>query len=220
MPLGLLGKKIGMTRIYTEEGDAIPVTVVEDRGNTVVQVKTADKDGYDAAQVGFDDQKPQRVNQPDTGHFKKAGAGVKKQLREFRAEEGEEIPEPGSEIGIDIFQEGQYIDVIGTTKGKGFQGVYKRYGFGGSPQSHGSMMHRRTGGIGGGATPGRVWKNTKMPGREGGRRRTVQNLQVVKVRAEDGVLLISGAVPGSKGGYVVIRPAKKKSAPEAKSQES
>ncbi len=209
MSLGLIGKKIGMTRVFDEDGTAIPVTVIDVSDNVVVQERTEDKDGYRAVQVAYDDQKERRLSKPENGHFKKHDAKPKKVVREFRLDDGETIPEDGFP-GIDIFEEGQWVDVIGTSKGKGFQGVYKRWGFGGLPQSHGSMMHRRTGGIGAGTTPGRVWKNKAMPGRHGGYRKTVQNLKVVQKRLDDQVLLISGAVPGSKGGYVVIRPAVKK----------
>ena len=213
MSIGLLGKKIGMTRIYNEDGAMVPVTVVEVSDNTVLQVRNSETDGYTAVQVGYDGQKEQRVNQPELGHFKKAGSEPKRFIKEFRTEEGEEAPEVGSKLGVDLFEAGQFVDVVGTSKGKGFQGVYKRYGFGGLKQTHGSMMHRRTGAIGAGSTPGRVWKNTKMPGRQGTDRITIQNLKVVEARPDDNVLLISGAIPGAKGGYVVIRPAVKKSKP-------
>lgn len=210
MSIGLLGKKIGMTRIYDEDGAMVPVTVVEVSDNTVLQVRNSETDGYNAVQVGYDGQKEQRVNQPELGHFKKAGSEAKRFIKEFRTAEGEAPPEVGSKLGVDLFEAGQLVDIIGTSKGKGFQGVYKRYGFGGLKQTHGSMMHRRTGAIGAGSTPGRVWKNTKMPGRQGTDRITIQNLRVVEARPEDNVLLISGAIPGAKGGYVVIRPAIKK----------
>jgi len=216
MSIGLLGKKIGMTRIYNEDGAMVPVTVVDVSENTVLQVRDSETDGYTAVQVGYDTQKEQRVNQPELGHFKKAGSEPKRHIREFRTKDGDEIPEVGSKIGVDIFEAGQYVDVIGTSKGKGFQGVYKRYNFGGLKETHGSMMHRRTGAIGAGSTPGRVWKNTKMPGRQGTDRVTIQNLQVVEARPDDNVILISGAIPGAKGGYIFIRPAIKKSKPKGK----
>lgn len=213
MSIGLLGKKIGMTHVYLEDGSAQPVTVVDVSGNVVLQEKGAETDGYRAVQVGFDDQKASRSTMPRLGHFRRAGSSAKRLVREFRVDEGEEVPAPGSALEADRFAEGQWVDVIGVSKGKGFQGVMKRYGFGGLRQTHGSMMHRRTGAVGAGSTPGRVWKNQKMPGRHGGFRRTVQNLRVVQVRPEDGVVLVSGAVPGAKGSYVMIRPAKKKGAP-------
>jgi large subunit ribosomal protein L3 len=211
MSLGLLGKKLGMTRLFDEQaGSMIPVTVIDVSGNTILQTKTPEKDGYTAVQVGFGDQKEQRVSKPDLGRFKKAGSTPKRFVQEFRFETGAAVPE--AHTGLETFTAGQWVDVIGATKGKGFQGAMKRYGFGGLKQSHGSMMHRRTGSIGAGSTPGRVWKNQQMPGHMGTVRRTVQNLKVVAVRPEDGVILVSGAVPGTKGSYVTVRAAKKKSA--------
>ncbi len=214
MSLGLIGKKLGMTRVYQEDGSAVPVTVVDVSGNQILQRKTSEKDGYSAVQVGFDDQKIDRLNKPKQGHYKAHGGEPKKRIREFRCENDEALPgEDVKDLGATLFQDGQWVDVIGTTKGKGFQGVMKRYGFHGSPMTHGSMMHRRPGAVGCGTTPGRIWKGRKMPGRHGNYRRTVQNLKVVAVREEDNVLLISGALPGAKGGYVMIRPAKKKPLP-------
>jgi large subunit ribosomal protein L3 len=211
MSLGLLGKKIGMTRLFDQQaGTMIPVTVIDVSGNTILQTKTPETDGYSAVQVGFGDQKEQRVSKPDLGRFKKAGSSPKRFIQEFRFEAGTALPE--AHTGMETFVAGQWVDVIGNTKGKGFQGAMKRYGFGGLKQSHGSMMHRRTGSIGAGSTPGRVWKNQQMPGHMGTNRTTVQNLKVVAVRPEDGVILVSGAVPGTKGSYVTVRPAKKKTA--------
>lgn len=211
MSLGLLGKKIGMTRVFDKEaGSMIPVNVIDVSGNVILQRKTAESDGYTAVQVGYGEQKEQRVNQPALGHFKKNGATPKRFVREFRLEDDEEIPE--EHPGAELFEAGQYVDVIGTTKGKGFQGAVKRWGFGGLKQTHGSMMHRRTGAIAAGSSPGRVWKNQKMPGHHGCYRRTVQNLKIVQVRPDDGVILVSGAVPGPNGGYVVVNPAVKKKA--------
>jgi large subunit ribosomal protein L3 len=210
MSLGLLGKKLGMTRIFDQAaGSMIPVTVIDVAGNTVLQVKSAEKDGYSAVQVGYDDQKEQRVSKPALGHFKKAGSAPKRFVQEFRFAADQDTPE--SHPGIEIFTAGQWIDVIGTSKGRGFTGAVKRWGFGGLKMTHGSMMHRRTGAIGCRSTPGRVWKNQKMPGHYGDERITVQNLKVVAVRPEDGVILVSGAVPGAKGGYITIRASKKKS---------
>jgi len=215
MSLGLLGRKVGMTHIYDDDGNAIAVTVIDVSENGVLQVKTAESDGYSAAQVGFGAQKDSRVTRPELGHFQKHGAnGAKREVKEFRFASDDGLPEGGQALGASLFADGQYVDVIGITKGKGFQGVVKRYGFGGLPMTHGSMMHRRPGGIGCGTDPGRVWKNKEMPGRHGVYRRTVQNLKVVQSRAEENVLLISGAVPGPKGGVVVVRPAKKKPLPE------
>ncbi len=214
MSLGLLGKKLGMTRVFNDEGVAIPVTVVDVSGNQILQRKTSDKDGYSAVQVGFDDQKEKRLNKPEQGHVLAQGGSPKKLINEFRFENDEALPaEDLKELSPTLFEAGQWVDVIGTTKGKGFQGVVKRWGFGGLPQTHGSMMHRRPGAVGCGTTPGRIWKGRKMPGRHGNYRRTVQNLKVVQVREDDGVLLISGALPGAKGGYVMVRPAIKKPLP-------
>jgi large subunit ribosomal protein L3 len=208
MSLGLLGKKLGMTRVYDEKGVSTPVTVIAAAGNKVLQVKTSDTDGYTAVQVGFDDQKPSRVSKAQTGHFAKSSSTPKKFIREFRGA----TSEAGSDVSLTTFAVGQFVDVIGQSKGKGFQGVMKKHNFQGQPASHGSMMHRRTGAIGNRSTPGRVWKNMGMPGHMGDERVTVQNLQVVQVREEDGVILVSGAVPGAKGTYVVVRPSKKKTA--------
>ena len=211
MSLGLLGKKIGMTRLFDQQaGSMIPVTVIDVSGNAILQVKTVEKDGYTALQIGFDDQKEQRVSKPDLGRFKKAGSTPKRFIQEFRFEKGAATPE--AHPGLELFSAGQWVDVIADSKGRGFQGAVKRHGFGGLKMTHGSMMHRRTGAIGCRSTPGRVWKNQKMPGHMGTTRTTVQNLKVVAVRPEDGVILISDAVPGSKGGYVTVRPAKKKTA--------
>ena len=212
MSIGLIGKKVGMTRVFTDEGEAIAVTVIDVSDNAFLQKKTAEKDGYTAVQVGFDDQKESRLNQPTAGHFKANGSSPKRVVREFRLESDEQLPEV-DHPGMEIFEEGQWIDVIGTTKGKGFQGVMRRYGFQGQNMTHGSMMHRRPGAIGAGSTPARVWKNQKMPGRQGNASRTVQNLKIVQLRPEDNVILVSGAVPGAKGGYVVIRPAVKHDTP-------
>ena len=212
MSLGILGKKLGMTRLFDEESQAmIPVTVVEVGGNTILQTKTVESDGYNAVQVGYNDQKEQRVSKPLLGHFKKHGSAPKQWVKEFRFAEGEELPteHPGAEL----FTAGQWIDVIGTTKGKGFQGAVRRHGFGGLKQTHGSMMHRRTGAIGAGSTPGRVWKGQQMPGHMGTDSRTIQNLKVVAVRPEDNVILVRGSLQGTKGSYVTIRPAKKKPLP-------
>ena len=192
------------------------VTVIDVTGNEFVQVKTKASDGYNAVQIAYDDQKEQRMNKPDMGQLKKHGVSAKRLIKEFRFADGEEMPNTEeAHPGAELFQDGQWIDVLGVIKGKGFQGVMKRYNFAGQPDSHGHMMHRRPGAVGAGTWPGRVWKNQKMPGRHGNYNRTVQNLKVVKVRAEDNVILVSGAVPGHNGAYVVVRPAKKKPAPSA-----
>ena len=215
MKIGLLGKKIGMTRVYDDKGKATPVTVIEAGGNSALQIKTEDSDGYSSVQVGFDAQKPQRVTQPLLGHFKKASSEPKKFIREFRLPEGTAL-EGAVDLNVSQFAVGDVVDVIGRSKGKGFQGVMKKHNMSGQPMSHGHMMHRRNGAIGNRSTPGRIWKNMGMPGHMGDERITVQNLRVVQVRPEEGVILISGAVPGANGGYVVIRPAIKAQSEVAK----
>ncbi|SKB06293.1 large subunit ribosomal protein L3 [Prosthecobacter debontii] len=214
MSLGLIGKKLGMTKVYTDKGEAIAVTVVDVSGNAVVQVKQASgKDGYSAVQIGYGDQKESRLSKPALGHFKKHGTAPKRIVKEFRVTSDDQLPAADAKIDASLFSNGQWVDVIGTTKGKGFQGVVKRWNFAGQPATHGSMMHRRPGSIGCRLTPGLVWKNQKMPGHDGVDRVTTQNLKVIQSRPEDGVLLISGAIPGNKGSIVVVRPAKKKPAP-------
>jgi large subunit ribosomal protein L3 len=211
MSLGLIGKKLGMTQLYKADGSAIAVTVIDVAGNQVVQVKKASgKDGYNAVQLGYGEQTEKRMTKPALGHFKRwSVSSPKRKLLEFRVESEEALPAEGTLITAEHFATGAPVDVIGVTKGRGFQGVVKRYNFSGQPQSHGHMMHRRTGSIGCRLTPGLVWKNQKMPGHMGVARRTVQNLKVEAVRPEDGVVLVSGNVPGNKGTLVVIRPAKK-----------
>jgi large subunit ribosomal protein L3 len=217
MALGLIGKKLGMTKVYTDKGEAVAVTVLDVSGNSITQVKTkAGRDGYSAIQVGYGDQKEFRVTKPLLGHFKKAGSTPKKVLKEFRVTSDDQLPAADATLDASMFSVGQWVDVIGTTKGKGFQGVVKRWNFAGQPATHGHMMHRRPGSIGCRLTPGLVWKNQKMPGQDGVDRVTTQNLKVVQCRPEDGLLLISGAIPGNKGSIVVVRPAKKKPAPAAK----
>ncbi len=216
MRYGLLGKKIGMTRVYDEKGRVTPVTVVAVGGNTLLQVKTLEKDGYSAVQVGFDTQKPQRVNKAELGHFKKAGSEPKRRVKEFRLSAEDKV-EGDINLSASHFVAGQLVDVIGKSKGMGFQGIMVKHNTKGQCQTHGSMTHRRPGSIGNRSTPGRVWKNKGMPGHTGDDRITVQNLQIVQVREEEQVLLIKGAVPGCNGGYLVVRPAKKSPLPsEAK----
>jgi large subunit ribosomal protein L3 len=212
MKIGLLGRKIGMTRVYEANGRATPVTVIEAGDNTITQIKTEEKDGYDAVQVGFDTQKESRVTKPLLGHFKKANSAPKKFVKEFRTSAGAPV-DATTKIGVDQFQPGEFVDVIGRSKGKGFQGVVKKHGFAGQPAAHGSKMHRRNGAIGNRSTPGRVWRNMGMPGHLGDDRVTVQNLRIVQVRPEENVILVCGAVPGSNGSYVVLRPAKKRQYP-------
>jgi large subunit ribosomal protein L3 len=209
MKIGLLGRKVGMTRVYEANGKVTPVTVIEAADNTIVQIKTDETDGYSAVQVGFDTQKESRVTKPLVGHFKKADSAPKKFLREFRLADGAAV-DTATKIGLDQFQTGDFVDVIGRSKGKGFQGVVKKHGFAGQPAAHGSKTHRRNGAIGNRSTPGRIWKNMGMPGHLGDDRVTVQNLRIVQVRPDENVILVCGAVPGSNGSYVVLRPAKKK----------
>ena len=210
MALGLIGKKVGMTRLFDQESGAmVPVTVIDVKGNTFAQIKTEDKDGYNAIQVAFDAQKESRVAKPQAGHFKKLGIQPTKFLKEFRVEASELPAEGAEDPGVDLFSAGQWVDVIGTSKGKGFQGAMRRHNFHGSPAAHGSMMHRRTGGVGGCSTPGRVWKNQKMPGQMGHKKITIQNLEVVRVDAENNLLLVKGSVPGPKKSLVTIKEAVK-----------
>ena len=198
-----------MTRVYDANGKATPVTVIEAGDNAIVQLKTEEKDGYLAVQVGFDSQKESRVTKPMVGHFKKANSEPKKFVKEFRLADGTAV-DATTTIGLDQFQPGEFVDVIGRSKGKGFQGVVKKHNFAGQPAAHGSKTHRRNGAIGNRSTPGRIWKNMGMPGHLGDDRVTVQNLRIVQIRPEEKVILVCGAVPGSNGSYVVLRPAKKK----------
>jgi large subunit ribosomal protein L3 len=210
MSIGILGKKVGMTRVYDATGVVTPVTVILAEPNSVSQVKTKEKDGYDAAQLGVDEVKESRVAKPNIGHFKKAGVTPKRFVREFRIE-GKDIEETkaGGALNVTRFQVGQLVDVIGLSKGKSFQGVMKKHNFQGQGAAHGSKTHRRNGAIGERSTPGRIYKNHGMPGHMGHERVTVQNLRVVQVREADNVLLVSGAVPGPAGGFLVVRSAVK-----------
>lgn len=211
MSIGLLGKKIGMTRLYDDKGRATPATVIEAGGNRILQLKTTEKDGYSAVQLGYGDQKPQRIGKAMAGHFAKSSSTPKRFIREFRIADGAAAPE-SADVPVSNFEIGQFVDVIGQSKGKGFQGTMKKHNFHGQPMTHGSTMHRRNGAIGNRSTPGRVWKNMGMPGHMGDERVTVQNLRVLQVRGEEGVLVVAGAVPGANGSFVVVRPAKKKAA--------
>lgn len=199
---GLLGKKIGMSQTFAADGRRIPVTVIEAGPCTVLQLKTVATDGYDAAQVGFGVKSSQRVNKPEMGHFKKAGQGAFAFVREF---ETTGVCAVGDQVACNMFKPGDRIDVTATSKGKGFQGVIKRWGFSGGRASHGSMFKRRPGSIGQSATPSKVVKGKKMPGQMGNQRTTTQNLIVVDVRPEQNLLLVRGAVPGPKNGLVEIR---------------
>jgi large subunit ribosomal protein L3 len=213
MSIGLLGKKIGMTSIYDANGKMRPVTVIAAGDNTLLRRLTSENDGYSAIQVGFDTQKESRVTKALMGGFGKANSEPKKLVREFRLKE--DAPEGDIDLSITQFQAGDWVDVVGKSKGKGFQGVMKKHNFHGQGAAHGSKTHRRNGAIGNRSTPGRIWKNMGMPGHMGDERVTVQNLQVLQVREEDKVILISGAVPGANGSYVVVRPALKKPAAAA-----
>jgi large subunit ribosomal protein L3 len=194
-----------MTRVYDEAGTITPVTVILAEPNAILQVKTLDNDGYAAAQLGVFDQKEHRVTKPELGHFKKAGSVPKKFVREF-VTTGEEV-KVGDSITVNGFKAGQLVDIIGVSKGKGFQGPMKKHNFHGQGAAHGSKTHRRNGSIGMRSTPGRIYKNHGMAGHMGDERVTVQNLRVVQVREADHVLLVSGAVPGAAGSYVVVRTA-------------
>ena len=204
----ILGKKMGMTQIFTEHGAVVPVTVVQAGPMTVTQIKTVETDGYDAVQFGFEDAKPQRVNKPMTGHFEKGGVAPKKHLAEFRPEEGETY-EVGQQITVADFEEGKKLDVTGTSKGKGTQGNIKRHGHHRGPMSHGSKHKRLAGALAAGTYPSRVFKGNAGPGRMGRETVTVQNVELVKVIEEQNLMLIKGAVPGNKGGIVRIQYAVK-----------
>ena len=204
MEKAIIGKKIGMTQIFDEKGLVIPVTVIEAGPCIVAQVKTTETDGYNAIQLGYGDVKENRINRPEKGHFTKAKLALKKHLREFRVSEIADIA-VGNEIKADVFEAGDKIDVQGTTKGKGFQGVIKRHGQSRGPMGHGSMYHRRPGSMGSTSTPGRVFKGKKLPGHMGVQTVTIQNLDVVKVDLDKNVILVKGSVPGAKGAILKIR---------------
>lgn len=206
---GILGRKVGMTQIYAEDGTVVPVTVVKAGPCLVVQRKTVATDGYEAVQLGLVEERPARkIALPRAGHFRKAGVPPMKRLAEFPLGEGDDV-KPGDEVKATIFSEKEYVDVVGTSKGKGFQGVVKRHGFGGGRATHGSMFHRAPGSIGSSAYPSRVFPGMRSSGRMGGERVTTKNLQVVKVDGEQNLIYLRGAVPGAKNGYVTIRRAKK-----------
>jgi large subunit ribosomal protein L3 len=205
----LLGTKLGMTQVWDESGRVVPVTVVEVETNVVTQVRTEDRDGYAAVQLAFGAIDPRRVNKPMKGHFEKAGVTPRRHIAEIRTIDADSFA-PGQELAADVFQPGQAVDVVGTTKGKGFAGLMKRHGFSGVGASHGAHRnHRKAGSIGSCSTPSRVFKGLKMAGRMGGVRRTVLNLTVHAVDPDKGLVLIKGAIPGPKGGIVVVRSAVK-----------
>jgi large subunit ribosomal protein L3 len=205
---GLIGKKLGMTSIYDADGVAVPVTVIEAGPCVVTQLKDSDKEGYKAVQLGYGDQKAQRMTKPALGHLKKAGEAVKSVLREFRVEETD--VSIGDELTAAAFEDVNFVDVVATGKGRGFQGVVKRYNFAGGRASHGGGWERRPGSIGMCTFPGRVFKGKKMPGQMGDKRVTTQNLKIVQVRPEENLILVKGSVPGAKGGIVTIKEALKK----------
>jgi len=205
MSIGLLGQKIGMTNVYDEKGRLCPVTVIAAGDNILLRRLTEENEGYLAIQVGFGAQNESRVSKPLLGEFKKAGVEPLRFVREFRLRN--DLPEGDVNLSVTQFQPGDFVDVIGRSKGKGFQGVMKKHNFHGQGAAHGSKTHRRIGAVGNRSTPGRIWKNQGMPGHMGDRRVTVQNLQVMQVREAEKIILISGAVPGANGSYVIVRPA-------------
>ena len=211
MTMGIVGRKCGMTRVFTEDGISIPVTVIEAQPNRITQVKTNETDGYRALQVTVGSKKPSRVSKPQAGHFAAAKVEAGDLITEFRLDDADEAEyETGGELKVDLFEEGQIVDVIGTSIGKGYAGTVKRHNFRTQDATHGnSLAHRAPGSIGQNQTPGRVFKGKKMSGQMGNVRRTAQNLEVVRVDADRNLLLIKGSVPGHSGGKVIVRPAVK-----------
>ncbi|MGB5294257.1 MAG: 50S ribosomal protein L3, partial [Thermoanaerobaculia bacterium] len=206
---GILGRKLGMTQIFADDGLAHPVTVIQAGPCLVVQRKTAEKDGYEAIQLGLVEERPaRRVTKPQTGHFEKAGVAPMRRLVEFDVD-SEDDSKAGDQVKVDIFSVDEFVDVVGTSKGKGFQGVIKRHGFGGGKATHGSMFHRAPGSIGQASDPSRVFPGTKLPGQTGNVRVTKKNLRVVKIDEERNLLYLRGAVPGPKNGYVAVKRAKR-----------
>jgi large subunit ribosomal protein L3 len=206
---GILGKKIGMTQIFAEDGTAHAVTVVQAGPCLVVQRKTVEKDGYEAVQIGLVEERPARkVGQPMEGHFAKAGVAPMQRLVEFEVDADSELA-PGDELKADLFEESQHVDVVGASKGKGFQGVIKRHGFAGGRATHGSMFHRAPGSIGQASDPSRVFPGTRMPGQTGGTRITTKNVLVLKVDAEANLIYLKGSVPGPRSGYLALKGAKR-----------
>ncbi|MCJ7733204.1 MAG: 50S ribosomal protein L3 [Anaerolineales bacterium] len=204
---GLIGKKVGMTQLFDDAGKAVPVTVIKAGPCFVTQVRTVDKDGYSAVQLGFDETKPQRLTGGELGHLKKNELPPLRILREFRTDE---TLEEGQALTVEVFEEGERVDIIGKSKGRGFAGVVKRYGFAGGPKTHGqSDRHRAPGSIGAGSTPGRVFKGKKMPGRMGTDTVTSQNLLVSRIDPENNIIAVRGSVPGPRNGLVIIKEARK-----------
>ncbi|MEA5084469.1 50S ribosomal protein L3 [bioreactor metagenome] len=208
MKKAIIAKKIGMTQVFSESGNLVPVTVLEAGPCVVIQKKTVENDGYSAVQVGFSEKRTKLVNKPEAGHFAKAGVTAKKFVKEFKLENADSY-EIGAEIKADVFEAGDKIDASGTSKGKGFQGAIKRHGQHRGPMAHGSKYHRALGSLSSGTTPGRVKKGKKMPGHMGAVKITIQNLEVVSVDAEKNLVLVKGAVPGPKGSVLVIRDSVK-----------
>ena len=204
----IIGKKLGMTQIFNENGIVVPVTVIEAGPCTVTQVKTEETDGYSSIQLGFGDVKEKHLNKPLKGHFAKSKLALKKHLREFRVSNLDEV-KVGDEIKVDVFEQGDKVDIQGITKGKGFQGVIKRHGQHRGPMGHGSMYHRRPGSMGSTSTPGRVYKGKKLPGHMGCETVTIQNLDVVKIDTDKNVILVKGSVPGAKGAILKIKKSVK-----------
>ncbi len=210
MKKAIIGKKVGMTQIFDEDGSVIPVTVIECGPCPVVQVKTLETDGYDAVQLGFGAVKEHKVNKPNKGHFSKGNVKPTKHLREFRIEDVSSV-KVGDEIKVDTFEAGETVDIQGITKGKGFQGVIKRHGQSRGPMGHGSMYHRRPGSMGATSTPGRVFKGKKLPGHMGVDTVTIQNLVIIRVDSDKNAILVKGSVPGNKGSILKISDSVKKS---------
>ncbi len=208
MIAGLLGKKLGMTQIFSEEGGLIPVTLLQAGPCDLLQIKNKENDGYSALQIGFEEKKKKRASKAEIGHCSKVKADVKRVIREFRTDGLDTEYEPGQTLTVSVFDDVKSIDVIGTSKGKGFAGVMKRWGFSGGPATHGCTTPRSAGSVGAGTSPGHVVKGKKMAGRMGGKRITVKNLDVVKVDKERDMLIVKGAVPGPNGGYIIIRKSR------------
>ena len=216
MSLGLVGRKVGMTRVFTDDGDTVPVTVVDVSNNRVTQIKTAETDGYAAVQVAYGRRRPSRVNKAAAGHFAKAGVEAGHTLREFRIQPDEVASlKPGGAVSAEIFKVGQLVDVTGISQGKGFSGVIKRHHFSSNRASHGnSVSHNKPGSIGQNQDPGRVFPGKRMAGHLGAARRTVQNVEIIRIDAERQLLLIRGALPGSRGGDVTVRPTVRAARPK------
>ena len=205
---GIIGKKLGMTQLFADDGSVTPVTVIKAGPCIVVQKKTVNTDGYDAVQLGLVEEKaPRRINKPTEGHFKRAGVPPTRVLREVRVQASEEGTNVGDKVLVDIFNQNDLVEIIGRSKGRGFAGFIKRHGFGGGRATHGSMFHRAPGGIGASAYPSRVIKGTRMAGHMGNERKTIKNLRVVAVDTDNNLLMIHGAVPGPNGAYVLIKKA-------------